>query len=131
MNCSIDGLFSCYKQVCRKNRNDLLVIQFLPCGRINPLNRFNFIAPKENPITPIRVSNKNINGIAFHPESTMSQILLGSAIENIHQFEKQLISWNPISFLKSNDAFTKFLRVSDTINTRNRRNYYHISSSGQ
>ena len=93
------------------------------------MNRLNLVSPKENSIPKISIRKKNIHGIPLDSEGTMRQIQLSPAVENVHQLEKQLISRNPITFLKFDYIFCKFFWISYPINTRNRCYHNHVPSA--
>ena len=89
-------------------------------NRIYCYNFINLVAPKNNAYNKIGISRENIHRIAFHPEVTTIQLYFVSGIQTIHQRPQKNISNQLLPSLYFNYIARKIIRISDTIQTRNR-----------
>src|SRR5690606_23435166 len=118
-NGGINRISASNEQICREDGDDLLVGKLLTRGRLDPLDGFDLISPKENPICKVRISHKDIHGVTFPTKGPMCEIQLGAAVQDIHQLKQHLISRNPVAFLQAKDVFAEFLWIANTVDARN------------
>src|SRR5687768_12798067 len=90
---------------------------------------FYLIAPEINAIGKIGVSRENIYCIAFNPERSTCEFDFGTAVQDLDKRIKQVVAGIPLARCQVNYVFTKFLGVTDTVNTRNRCYNNYIPSA--
>ena len=129
MNGVLKYIRRCYENVGRKNIQLVKAVQNFQSCHVKGFDTLNFIAKKMNPKAIIGIPRKNINGIPFDTEISSVKLSFGPRIETLNQLMKQFSSRNDLTFLQTDDILFEFNRVSNTVQTRYRGHYNHISAS--
>src|SRR5690606_28454028 len=108
---------ACNKEVGRENGYLSFIRNFSPGGRIDSMNLLYFIPKKDDSISKIGITRKNVHRISLYPKGSSYKIQLGATVEYLYQTIQKLISADDFTGTDRQNTPFIFLRISSTINT--------------
>jgi len=128
-NNMVDAFPGCDVEVSGKDSGYLHAFDAFATFYFDLFDFLDFIAEESDAVAEVHIRKVDINGIAPDAEGSAAEVGFGAGVETFHEPEQETVPGNGLTFTDPDDPGFVVFRVAHTIDTGDRGNDNHVSSS--